>query len=475
MRPDRALVVLGAALLGVSPFAIDGLLVAACGGALALIGAVLLRPGVPPVFALVVGYQWAQVAAATLYGNAIGASLETLYPVGDVVRATAYGLVVVVVATLAAGLAAVRWPVAQAPLATALRALSIARLAQGYLLFLLLGLPLERVVGVSGQAAQLVQAVGDLRWALMFLLVAAALVQRRGGALVAVVVVGEVAIGLSGFFAGFAEPLILVLLAFVSVFALLRPHQRLAAGALAVALLGLGVVWQGLKNEYRREVSGGTGEQVVVVGLGERYALLGRMAGETVEADLSRTVEKFALRLAYVQNFGLVLRRVPAELPHRDGGLLGAAVLHVLVPRILFPGKPPLPSDSEMTAEYTGNVHILYMTGTSISLGYATELYIDFGGAGMLLAGLLLAGVMVLVHLAFRRASPDPALALALATGVLLQARVFETALPKLLGGVLAPLLVQLALLWLLRGWIMPLLRGEVAQGGATDARSGLR
>lgn len=475
MNPQRLSILFGAVIVGLSPFAADALLVAACGAVLALLGGVLLRPGVPPVFALVVGYQWAQVSVATLYGNAVGASLETLYPVGDVVRATAYGLLALVVATLAAGLAAARWPVAQASLAASLRALSIVRLGQAYVLALLLGLPLERLVGVAGQAAQLVQGVGDLRWALMFLLVAAVLVQRRGAALVAAAVLAEVAIGLSGFFAGFAEPLMLALLAFLSVFTLLRPHQRLAAGALALALLALGVVWQGLKNEYRREVSGGSGEQVVVVGLGERYALLGRMAGETVEDDMSRTVEKFALRLAYVQNFGLVLRRVPAELPHREGALLGAAVAHVLMPRVLFPGKPPLPSDSELTAQYTGNVHILYMTGTSISLGYATELYIDFGFAGVLLAGLLLGGLMAGVHTAFRRASPDPALALALATGVLLQARVFETALPKLLGGVLAPLLAQLALLWLLRGWIMPWLRGEPAAGTARAARDGLR
>ena len=475
MNPDRVLVALGAVIVGLSPFAHDAMLVGACGVVLALVGGVLLRPGAPPVFALVLGYQWAQVSAATLYGNAIGASLEALYPTGDVVRATAYGLLALVVATVVAGWAAARWPVPLSSLAASLRALSIARLAQGYALALLLGLPLERLVGVTGQAAQLVQALGDLRWALMFLLVAAALLQRRGTPLAAAVVLGEVVIGLSGFFAGFAEPLMLALLAFVAVFTLLRPHQRLAAGALALALLALGVVWQGLKNEYRREVSGGSGQQVVVVGLGERYALLGRMAGETVDDDLSRTVEKFALRLAYVQNFGLVLRRVPAELPHREGGLLGAAVAHVLVPRVVFPDKPPLPSDSALTAEYTGNVYILYMTGTSISLGYLTELYIDFGVAGVLLAGLLLGGIMVLVHLAFRRASPDPALALALATGVLMQARAFETALPKLLGGVLAPLLVQIALLWLLRGWIMPLLRDDAPAAGAAAARGRLR
>jgi len=465
VTPRRLVVLAGVALVLVAPAAVDPVLVAGCGACLALIGAVLLAPGAPPVFALVVGYQWAQVAVATLYANATGEGIEGLYPVGDVVLATAYGLLAIATAALALGLLVWRFPISADAIGNALRRMSVLRLVQCYAALGLIGLPLERMVGVGGQAAQLVQAFVDLRWALLFLLVAAALVQRRGALWSAAAVTVELAIGFSGFFAGFAEPLMLALLAFLSVFAFLRPHQRVAAAALAIAMLGLGVIWQGFKNEYRREVSGGTGEQVVVIGLGERYATLGRMAGETVAGDVDAVVQKFALRLAYVQNFGLVLRRVPADLPHREGELLGAAIGHVFMPRILFPGKPPLPSDSELTAHYTANIYILYMTGTSISLGYVTELFIDFGLPGVVLAGLLLGMLLGGVHLGFRAASPDPALALALASGVLLSARAFETALPKLIGGVLAAFLVQVALLWLLRAWLLPLLRGESLHG----------
>lgn len=472
VTPGRLVVLAGVALVLMAPMAVDPLLVAGCGACLALIGAILLAPGAPPVFALVVGYQWVQVAIATLYANAMGEGLEDLYPIGDVVRATAYGLLAIAAAVLALGLLAWRFPTRVDAIGDALRRMSVLRLFQCYAVIALLGLPLERVVGVGGQAAQLVQALVDLRWALMFLLVATTLLQRRGGLWAAAVVLVELAVGLAGFFAGFAEPLMLALLAFLSVFAFLRPHQRAGAALLAMCMLALGVVWQGFKNEYRREVSGGTGEQVVVVGLGERYATLGRMAGETVTGEVDEALEKFALRLAYVQNFGLVLRRVPAELPHREGELLGAAIGHVFMPRVLFPGKPPLPSDSELTAQYTANIYILYMTGTSISLGYVTELFIDFGAPGVVLGGFLLALLLGGVHLGFRAVSPDPALALALASGVLLSARAFETALPKLIGGVLAAFLVQVALLWLLRAWLLPLLRGEPLVGPSIRGES---
>jgi hypothetical protein len=242
-------VLAGVALVLVAPAAVDPVLVAGCGACLALIGAVLLAPGAPPVFALVVGYQWAQVAVATLYANATGEGIEGLYPVGDVVLATAYGLLAIATAALALGLLVWRFPISADAIGNALRRMSVLRLVQCYAALGLIGLPLERMVGVGGQAAQLVQAFVDLRWALLFLLVAAALVQRRGALWSAAAVTVELAIGFSGFFAGFAEPLMLALLAFLSVFAFLRPHQRVAAAALAIAMLGLGVIWQGFKNE----------------------------------------------------------------------------------------------------------------------------------------------------------------------------------------------------------------------------------
>jgi hypothetical protein len=460
VNPQQLLGGLGVLLALAAPFGLDRELIAAAGAVLALLGALLLRPGMPPVAALVIGYQWLQVSAAVLYANARGQSLEQLYPLGDVVAATWLGLMGLTVATLVAGLFLRRTCSGVGLLHQSLLHMSIPRVLQAYIMLALVAIPMERALGVAGQLSQLVQAVGSLRWAALFLLLATALVQRRGSMLAAAIVLLEVVIGFSGFFAGFALPLQVAMLAFVSVYAFLRPHQRAAAGMLALTMLAMGVVWQGVKNEYRREVSGGTGEQVITVGLGERYALLGRMAGETVGDDLDRTFEKFALRLAYVENFGLVLRRVPAELPHTDGELLSAALAHILMPRVLFPDKPPLPSDSELTSLYTANIYIMFMTGTSISLGYMTELYIDFGYWGVALAGLLLAGILVGVHAGFQRAAADPALALALTCATLMSARLFETALPKLLGGVLSVFVVQLVLIVLLRHWLLPFLQG---------------
>lgn len=454
MTPRTALLAFAALIAAFAPFAADTLVLLACAAVLASIAGVLLRPGANPVFALLLGYQWLQVGVATLYAAAIGESLDAVYPVGDVTRATLLGMLGLQVAVMA--LALLVRPAAGGvdDLVASLNRMSLRRLLLAYVAITVVTTPLASAVGIASQWTQFVGGLDALRWAVLFLLTAAALSQRRGPILAALPVALEVVIGFGGFFAEFALPLMTALLAFVALFPRLSVGQRGAALALAVSTIALGVLWQGVKGEYRREVSGGTGEQRIVVGIGERYTTLGRMAGETVRDDLDRTLEKFVFRMAYIDYFGLVLRRVPSELPHRDGELLGAAVRHVVMPRLLFPDKPPLPSDSELTAEYTGNVFIVYMTGTSISLGYMTELYIDFGVAGVVLAGLLLAALVAGIALGLSRLVPDPAVAMALAVGALLGARAFETALPKLIGGALSTFLVLVLVLWLARGRI---------------------
>ncbi|HKB14042.1 MAG TPA: hypothetical protein VKD69_25430, partial [Vicinamibacterales bacterium] len=71
--------------------------------------------------------------------------------------------------------------------------------------------------------------------------------------------------------------------------------------------------------------------------------------------------------------------RVPKVLPHTHGSFLGAALTHVVTPRIFFPDKPELASDSDSVRKYS-NVRVAGReTNTSIAFGYSIEAYIDFG------------------------------------------------------------------------------------------------
>jgi len=71
-------------------------------------------------------------------------------------------------------------------------------------------------------------------------------------------------------------------------------------------------------------------------------------------------------------------RLTAEEVGARVGAILGAALTHIVTPRIFFPNKGELPSDSDEVRKYSG----LHVAGrevnTSIAFGYAAESYIDF-------------------------------------------------------------------------------------------------
>jgi hypothetical protein len=79
----------------------------------------------------------------------------------------------------------------------------------------------------------------------------------------------------------------------------------------------------------------------------------------------------------------LAYSRVPTEVPHENGALLLAAVKHVMMPRLLFPAKAGLESDSDKVFRYSGVKVAGAKQKTTIAFGYLAESYVDFGLPGM--------------------------------------------------------------------------------------------
>jgi hypothetical protein len=74
-----------------------------------------------------------------------------------------------------------------------------------------------------------------------------------------------------------------------------------------------------------------------------------------------------------------------------------------LTPRIFFPDKAALPSDSDMVRKYSGIYVAGNETGTSIAFGYAAESYLDFGVPWMFLPVLIFGIVMGALYAWFLR------------------------------------------------------------------------
>ena len=143
--------------------------------------------------------------------------------------------------------------------------------------------------------------------------------------------------------------------------------------------------------------------------------------------------------------------------------------MHVLTPRVLYPDKPPLTPDSEITMRYTGLHLASAEEGTSISIGYMGESYVDFGPYGMFVPVFILGVLWGLMYYFIVSRARFLVFGYAFATALLLNAYQFEMTGIKLLGGVTMSFLVLALIMYLTR----EIPRRVVAEGDSTGADPG--
>ena len=197
--------------------------------------------------------------------------------------------------------------------------------------------------------------------------------------IMALVIAIEIVLGITGFFAGFREPIVLAVLAVLEIFDRRNARHWLALAVASVAIMALGVLWMGIRRDYRREYvevdqfSGSRSARVTRI-----EDLTSNFLKNDAEGIWS-TTDSMVDRMWTVYYPALALKRVPSIFPHTDGAILGAALTHIVTPRVFFPNKGELPSDSDEVRKYSG-VHVAGReVNTSIAFGYSAEAFIDFG------------------------------------------------------------------------------------------------
>ena len=434
------LVLAGLGLLTVNPLLTAGAFLVA-----ALLVVLLWRPGAPPVLLLVAGMLWLQAATKVLHADALGlpVALMALRP-GTIDDAILLSLLATLAIALGMRIGMGRQIATPSRLETDARQLSIGRLAALTVLVWVLMTLAE--VYAPAAARQLVVSTATLKWALLFALACTVFLQRRGYAVLGVIVLAQLIVGFTGFFANFKYVLFLLLIATLTA----RPHippgrlPRLIAGV--AVIIGFALVWTAIKADLRTFLNAGTGQQVVLRTPTERLQGLATELGGLEGSELAEASEALVERLAYVDYFAIVLERVPLMLPHEDGALLGAAVRHILMPRLLFPDKPTTGSDSEMTNKYSGLGVASASEGTSVNLGWPAEAYIDFGRKLMFVPIL---GIGILCGLIYRILARSSGAGVILPYGLAVAALVGVPeagTLLKLIGALLANFIVLFTL-----------------------------
>ena len=269
----------------------------------------------------------------------------------------------------------------------------------------------------------------------LFLLSFWSLKNNAGYVYMAGAVLLELVVGFTGFFAGFKDPVLILAMATLAASRRLNARHLVMLAIATLLALSLASFWSEVKVGYRGAANEGSQQQVASASLATRLDYLIDQAGSFGPDQFADGFGKLISRISYIDFLADTMTYVPTYVPHEHGAHTLSAILNSLTPRIFFPDKPPTPADSEVTAHYTG-LDVNRSEGTSISIGYVGELYIDFGflGAIAAAAGLGLAAGLLFKLILYHRRLPL-IVNVAMASTFALSLDSFDTAMVKFVGG----------------------------------------
>jgi hypothetical protein len=421
------------------------LLLALLSVAVLIAGCLLLwRPGEPPILLFTFAYPWLQGSVAIFHANWLGLNVAEYSPfTGEMYSAIVMSLLGLL--TLAVGMRLGAGPRRTYDVYV-LREMALSQPIQRwfwlYALVWAAGFAALSVAWVMPGLTQPVLALVGMRWAFFFMFAVACFAQGRGlSGLFMAAFAFELAAGLGSYFADFRTVFIITFFAALASGTRISSRALLGAGVLSAVVVVLAVVWTAIKGEYRSFVSGGEAAQIVTVDFVTRLAKLYELAANLDVETLISAADQLLRRLTYVEFFSVVLVNVPASIPHTLGAILWDAIIRPFLPRLLFVDKDVI-DDTARTNLFTGGL-AGSSEGTSISLGYIAEAYIDFGSFAMfaaLLAIGFLYGAIYRVLSRWRRS--QGLLGIAMATAVLVGVGPMENSFTKVFGGVVVSLVL---------------------------------
>ncbi len=426
----------------------------------------LWRPGETPILLFAISFQWLQVTAKVFHANVLGIDVTLLseYAVGglpSVERAVWLGLIGLVVLAVGMHLGMRKLKAASEEQAFAeVLSFSTDRAFVFYLVCTAAASLMAGAIWNVGGFVQVLRAALGIKWVGFFVLGYLVLKREERYPLFIIAVLIEFISGI-GFFSGFKTVLFVTLIVVFTVRYRLKPGTIATGLVLLVVLLILGAGWTSIKTEYRDYLNQGSHTQTTVVSRSDQFNKLAEMVGDLDGTDISYSMGQLFGRIAYVDYFALVMDYVPAYAPHEDGQLWKDAIMHVLVPRAFFPDKPPLTPDSEVTMRYTGLHLASEEEGTSISIGYMGESYVDFGPVGMFAPVFILGLLWGVMYYYLVSRARFTITGYAFATAILINAYQFEMTGIKMLGGVMMKFLVLALIMRFTEKYIIGFLQGD--------------
>jgi hypothetical protein len=331
----------------------------------------------PPVLALAMTTQWTQVTVGLFYAGLTGRALTTIER-SEYETMVLLGLASVMALTvgIAAGRAIVWRPDEDQDRPVEIASWKI--LFAVYIGAVLTRGVLQQLAWTYPTLTQAILAFGFIHLALLFLVLRRLVAPELQWQWIVGLLAFEVALGFTGYFSDFKEPLLIGVMALLEAFDV-RRRQHWVLGVACTAVLALAcVMWLAVRGEYRQDFD----EELFAASRVERLERVQALMTDwihTSSGGVADVVDRLIDRGWAIYYPALAVARVPSFLPHTDGQILGDALLHLTTPRILFPDKPELISDSELVRRFSGVMVAGAEQNTSIAFGYVAESYVDFG------------------------------------------------------------------------------------------------
>jgi hypothetical protein len=217
----------------------------------------------------------------------------------------------------------------------------------------------------------------------------------------------EFGFGFLSFFSDFKTVLFFVSILLLTLLSYFKFSRFVLVIPTFIVIFYGGVFWTSIKSDYRSFLNKGTKTQSVQVEKGEALSKLIELSQNADESSFEGAKKGFFDRLQYTFHFAKTIDRVPTVIPYQDGGNLGGTLSFVLTPRILNANKGVYDA-SVRASKYTGIQYYGAKNGTSVSLGYFADCYIDFGMYGMFIPLLILGFVYGRTYFYFvKKSSPN--------------------------------------------------------------------
>ena len=169
--------------------------------------------------------------------------------------------------------------------------------------------------------SQLFSGLLQMKLGFLMLLVFYSFKERKNFALVLLVILLEVVLSLFSYFSSFKD-IIITAVVIISLFpARLKPGETVIAIFLGAGFLYSMFVWQSIKGDYRKFLSGGERSQAIVVGQEDALKKIQELSENSGNAASQDILYVTIDRISYIEFFSQAMDNVPAKIAYENGNL----------------------------------------------------------------------------------------------------------------------------------------------------------